>query len=722
MPTLFEPSVPCKQTGRKGKENAQYPAACPVKNKEKQSVCDIKLKSKLPVLSKAKPPPDFHKMHQAWQNQFQKGKAVSKKSCTRPQPFNFAQKGERFRVAAASDVEHSAALFPTNRSSVNQLDARANREPLGEVCLGQQNPGNSRTRSKDVPETEFKADPVALASILSNAGVSTVPGVLPGKLSLAQRVPVRMSSTAASISSFKSTMVRNSLYTTLGKQTKCTTVNRMSCFSMLPTKKGQEQRTPSRQKPEVTSPPPDIILKKCPTSKNDCIQSQVNPVLQQMNPLSHIPVATIHSFPVGQTEIVTRNQCLANPINKDLKQESADTAFDNTLTKQTLDHQTSLEHKDNTKDPNNKPMPDPFFGDFVEDPQALASIISNTGVTVANGGKLSLVQRVPVRSKHVEVRNSMIASGSAVGQGMTPKPTFGRMSTIPFKNGLFSPSRVLQAVQTPRSSSGIQARRIPNLKSPGMKFSQTFNFKMKQPVFPKTPKAIAVEMANKLFEAEFTEPQTSSKSSVKWADQLSPAIVPEAFCKKESNLGQVAVRLFSDCTGYADKEGEMPITVLDTMQNSDPCKKDHVVPERSAATNRLDPQALPLHQQLAPLSIQEPSPTFPLPTPPSIVQEVKMSLPLSFLSHPAVQALKSGNDGPRSLPHIAQMRLKATMSAKTRFWDTCLDDECAFYTSLGASGSSRSCADPVASSLEKQENMHFIPIAHEEREPTVSDG
>ncbi|CAH2224183.1 Hypothetical predicted protein [Pelobates cultripes] len=706
----YELSVSQKSNGKRGKENFQNPFECHLQDKEKLAVGDIKLtdsqKSKLPVLAKTKAPPDFQKMHQAWQNQFQKGKALSKKSCTRPQPFNLSQKGDRFRVTAISDIGQSATLSNTNQCQ-NQLTGCANREPLIEVCFGQKSLRKNITHSKDPSEDEFKADPAALASILSNAGVSNVAGGIMGKLSLAQRVPVKISATS-SVSNAKGMMVRSSLYTMRSSQAKCTNLERMSCFSRLTTK-GEKQRAPFR--PEQASQQFDNIL-KCLTSKDDCIlQSQVNPVLQQMNQPLHVPVTSKPPQPVTQSDVSTKPQLSpdqSNVVNR--KFESSTTMCQDT------GEILPVVESALVKDTHDKPISDPGFGEFVADSQALASILSNTGVTVNNDGKLSLAQRVPVQENLLSMKNGMVSLGSVVGKEKTPKPAFGRMSNVPLKDAKFSPCRVLNSNQTPSTSPWGSARRIHKVKSSTMTFSQAFSFNVRQPVFPKTPKALAVEMANKRFEAEFPEPQAlMTKSSVKWADQPSPASVPDSLFEKESSLEQVAVRLFpdADCTGDADKK-EIPINVLDCAVSSVPCTKDEVVPEKSTAADGTaadDRQIKQLHQELAPLSIQEPRSTLLTARSPSIELKLGTSLPLTFLSHPAVQALKFNNYGPRSLPHIAQMRLQETMSAKKRFWDTCLDDECAFYTSFGGSGSSRSCDDPVASSLEKQENMHFIPIS-----------
>ncbi|KAK1150972.1 hypothetical protein AOXY_G32971 [Acipenser oxyrinchus oxyrinchus] len=67
--------------------------------------------SKIPVLVKphrAKPPVNFTKLHQNWEANFQKGKALKKKPCTQPMPFNLTQKGAKTTVVMETDLRRQA--------------------------------------------------------------------------------------------------------------------------------------------------------------------------------------------------------------------------------------------------------------------------------------------------------------------------------------------------------------------------------------------------------------------------------------------------------------------------------------------------------------------------------------------------------------------------------------------------------------------------------------
>ncbi|XP_074126577.1 tastin isoform X2 [Sminthopsis crassicaudata] len=68
-----------------------------------------------------------------------------------------------------------------------------------------------------------------------------------------------------------------------------------------------------------------------------------------------------------------------------------------------------------------------------------------------------------------------------------------------------------------------------------------------------------------------------------------------------------------------------------------------------------------------------------------------------------------GTIGPAVLALCKQ--LNAWLEAIRLLYDGCLDDECAFYTGRGIPGPQRICKNPVATCLERQEAMDFIPIS-----------
>lgn len=693
----FHSSIVQKTTLMKGKENGLNAPTCLKPGKQKPTMEKLAPrdtpKSRLPVFSKAREPIDFQKLHQSWENQFQKGKAVKKKSCTRPQPFNFSQKRDRSQVTADTG------------QSVNFHASLRRREPLAEVTFGQKKPKDADVKGGS---EEFKADPAALASILTNVGV---PVAATGKLSLAQRVPMRGSSIARSSNICKSTMVRSSMYAVLRSQSASSNLDRMSCFSKMQSKVN-DQKPVFKQNPLLKSHVPESNIKELVASKlGDEQQSQENPVLQQMNRTGHAQTSSVTSPPL-QSQAVTAVK--STPANEDGEGTvlPADKCEENT---------SGVDSSAGNRDPMKKAGTASV--EFVADSQALASILSNTGVAIGNCGKLSLAQRVPVQGRNVSLKSVTTSSGPVTTQAPTPKPCFGRMSTmpLPMKDVVFSPCRVPKTLMTDQSLSG-SAKRVNQLTSSVTKFSQGFSVTSKQPFFPKTPRALALEMANKKLEAELSDTRSLVRSTVKWADELSPSM-SETLCDNESQLEKVAVRLFLDgeYPGETDKKKEPPeepdgLKGSESLTASIQQRMEAVLSKNSL--NHTDgaalagvSQDLPIHTNMhppAPLALT--STAEPPVQYPSIVSCVKTSLPFSFLSHPAVQALKSHTLDSYSLPDIARLRIQAAVSAKQRFWETCLDEECAFYTSRGTVSSYRSCTDPVSSLLERQEDLHFTPI------------
>ncbi|XP_073419567.1 tastin isoform X2 [Dendrobates tinctorius] len=651
-----------KSTWKKGKENEPN-ASCFQPEKHNPTLAkhgsQDPPKSRLPILSKVNQPPDFQKLHQSWQNQFQKGKAVKKKACTRPQPFNFSQKLDRPRVA------------PDTRPSVSP-PARHRREPLAEVTFDQKN--QSKDSDGKGENAEFKADPEALASILSDVGVP-VPAT--GKFSLAQRVPMRVSSIGQSSSLCKNTMVRSSMYAVLRSQSASSNLDRISCFSNM-------QPKVSDKKPPVFKQNSLLRVRKLEepvsSSLDGKLLSQENPVLQQMNRTSNVRTSSMTTLPLQSQEVTTIKSSLLHPVTEDVESS-------------VLPAEKTEKHEKNTSEGDSfagKQDPRKKAGsaapvNFVADSQALASILSNTGVTSVNYGKLSLAQRVPVQSKNVTVKSGMISLDFV----STPKPYYGRMSAmaVPIKDIASSPCRVARTLTTDKSSSG-SAKRVQQLYSSAMKFPHQYSTS-KQLFFPKTPRALALERANEKLETELSDTQSSTRSTVKWASERSPS---ESLFEREQKIDQVAVRLFLDgeCPGEPDKKTELAeesdrFKESESLPASAQKRKEATLPENrddSEVAARVS-QDLSVHANLHP------------PAP----------LSLTSTAEPPVQYPSS-----YSLPDIARLRIQAAVLAKERFWETCLDEECAFYTSRGAATSCRNCIDPVSSFLERQDDLHFTPI------------
>ncbi|XP_020821985.1 tastin [Phascolarctos cinereus] len=104
--------------------------------------------------------------------------------------------------------------------------------------------------------------------------------------------------------------------------------------------------------------------------------------------------------------------------------------------------------------------------------------------------------------------------------------------------------------------------------------------------------------------------------------------------------------------------------------------------------------------------------------PPSVGMHTTASTNLTFFQCPlcgsiplhSLDSLRSpmGTIGPAVLALCRQ--LNAWLEAIRLLYEGCLDDECAFYTGRGIPGPQRICKNPVATWLERQEAMDFVPI------------
>ncbi|XP_045143246.1 tastin isoform X2 [Echinops telfairi] len=113
-------------------------------------------------------------------------------------------------------------------------------------------------------------------------------------------------------------------------------------------------------------------------------------------------------------------------------------------------------------------------------------------------------------------------------------------------------------------------------------------------------------------------------------------------------------------------------------------------------------------------SLQQPCSKRCAPVPPSLISSQRP--PCANPPIHSIQCLRppSGRPGPSSLAPqtlALRQRLRACLSAIRGFHEARLDDECAFYTSRAPpSGPPRACTNPVATLLEWQDTLCFIPV------------
>lgn len=499
-------------------------------------------RSKIPVPTKSRPVPDFKKLHESWKAKFHKGKAVSKKSCTRPCPFSLTQKGKLFQVLPSAELVTSnpwdgySEVLPAELSPTAVPQTLNAGGPLKEISFGQ---NNAKNTSPKKPENgpvgqDFRADPKALATILNNVGLTGAhaPGA---KHSLPLRVPLQGSRASALHAVTQAPCGRMSAYGALTQRPKLA-LGPMPRPSIL-AEQGAERRGPGQglSSPSVVPQEMKPIAAKTQLHRTDATLQAAegsrsgNQANHGAEPTNHSTATSAKAAPTALQSAADGSSCSKLATVPLLSTSNVD----GELLQDTDKRQTSRADVGNSA------------ADFVSDPSALASILSNTGLnsnTFVKGGKLSMAQRVPVRGKGA---NSLYSVGSSRAGGVSicpprasfaPRADFSRMSCVPnlgcididvnrtpHQANKHGSSALLDVVRpSPLTSAG----RVPD-KNPYSKHFRSLQ-KKRHLVFPKTPQALALEAASKLQNAETAAASNriptiqESSSRVKWSDGLSP--------------------------------------------------------------------------------------------------------------------------------------------------------------------------------------------------------
>ncbi|CAH1788086.1 unnamed protein product [Owenia fusiformis] len=225
-------------------QGAKTPSQAGQKENIRQTVHSVK--SKIPVasskssvkksvkLNKARPIPDFNKLHQNWSDRFERGKACSKKPCTVASEFVLTKSGKKIRPNKPQDVYDHKQYEDEDEEFFDQnaLDkVVAYKEPgsharpvkrkiLGELAAEFNKPPSERSPRSPIVALDdedfgFKTDAGALESILDNTGISS---------NFNAKTPVSHSTMAARHKS-PHTGLRPSIYYK-GPGTRTTTTNR----------------------------------------------------------------------------------------------------------------------------------------------------------------------------------------------------------------------------------------------------------------------------------------------------------------------------------------------------------------------------------------------------------------------------------------------------------------------------------------------------------------
>ncbi|XP_030052670.1 tastin isoform X2 [Microcaecilia unicolor] len=796
---------------------------------------DTAFKSKIPVLIKATPMPYFNSIHQSFQNKFQKGKAVRKKACTRPCPFNLTKKGERFQLQPVTDVSHQP--LPESDRTLCPSKNRGLQGPLLE----------NRQRTKcDATAEGFKADPAALASILSNSGLSSKAMGISRAASVVQRVPLRESrndGASACLSCGSSLSRVESIYSS------CTSRKMAKALEETP------QQTQDLKPVLLSRPLPSLLMGMSSTAqpKTDS-QAQSTGVMPGTEELCRAGQGGTGERragvaggkgnlaedrkPVIQDALAESLLCPVVPKNVSLLDPVAsapDTcpSVPNSLTcLGTVTPSICSVVPENLACPAVAAVaPDGVLSkavedskDFVPDLEALASILSNTGLTssrMASSKKSSMAQRVPVRGRPMTSlysagsSSSMANRGSLFGQRMSfdPKMSSGHKSRLEFKEREMcgTPFRVPEPSTKPLPPCSAQRVAIQHPLYPLHRSLR------RRPVFPKTQDKATVAETQ----------QTPSLMCRQRTNVPSPQSLDSGGGAEEEDAGlpmeKIAVQLFSDVGAAAGDLGPavalpsvevnqdmnklkriellarlfiqemegiaqpsasrdlgtfMPADKIQSSRNSPASSRTLSKPEDGMINSKRCPAPCQLNQPTAEsglgtcvLQNRVPSggglaaglwdtggsstdqsgspPCCPVP---AVASDTFLDVDKT-LGHPSQRPLCSNQTsqawgppldlgpGPQSLTavsldravhsprlpripttsHVVKQRLYRLATSSQRFKESCLDDECAFYTSRIARQSQDSRLDareyflnPVAETLAWQEALSFIPIKHGE--------
>nr|XP_028567869.1 tastin isoform X1 [Podarcis muralis]XP_028567878.1 tastin isoform X1 [Podarcis muralis]XP_028567887.1 tastin isoform X1 [Podarcis muralis] len=674
---------------RVGKENLQEVLPLPVtsagegREKSASLASGALSSSKIPVLRNSRIPREVKQSRQQPQNSLHQ-------AC----PSNVRRKGIEMSkmphsglVPDASAVEPASGLMPKILS----------REPLGEMHLstsGHRNEGRV-PNGKEVSTVEFVPDVAALASILSNTGLTNHMVSAAHKPSLAGRVPLRGNRACSTIVGTG----RGSLYT----GAPAANLPRMSYISRSTSKDVNQPQSSNTQQLKMRlatfeNPGPRVeVVKPSRPTENPGVgkpqDSAPRPEAEGLNLEGAIATQRLMS-----TATVT--ECLSSLISSDSagKKEITGTPW-----------------KDDG---------------FVPDPAAKASILLNIGVSH------SALRATADRSTRGESASLPLPCTS-----VRSTEKFGRVScrsTQRLKGLQKLEASEAQLANTPggRCSAADHtpyglARRVP-IASPQSSHRSPW-IRNRAPV-SSCIKAKKVNLASKITSLKDSVDSKEDDTAVAWEsiavrlfkDEIAasakkvaavPVITPEM--GKLQRIKLLAQLLQQEVNDGIDHD------IVPSLGELHKLLSDHCSPAREAPKPGL--LTTPVPSPGPDLGKLAPGSAAMAPEPCTTHATTSSQQPVCPISRmPSVQLRASSGSG-TSMPLLGLMsscgnsavdqvkqRLDDLLSAPMRFHEARLNDECAFYTTRLASvtqPSAQRCKEPVAKMLEVQDAMHFIPIS-----------
>ncbi|XP_053231210.1 tastin isoform X3 [Podarcis raffonei] len=658
---------------RVGKENLQEVLPLPVtsagegREKSASLAAGALSSSKIPVLRKTRIPREVKQSRQQPQNSLHQ-------AC----PSNARRKGiEMSKMPHSGLVPDAAAVEPASGLMPKMLS----REPLGEMHLstsGHRNEG-CVLNGKEVSTVEFVPDVAALASILSNTGLTNHMVSAAHKPSLAGRVPLRGNRACSTIVGTG----RGSLYTGVP----AANLPRMSYISRSTSKDVNQPQSSNTQQLKMRSatfenpgPRVEVVKPSRPTENLGVGKPQDSAPRPEAEGLN----GTVEGGIATQSDSAGKKEITGTPWKDD---------------------------------------------GFVPDPAAKASILLNIGVTHS---ALRATADLSTRGESVCLPLPCTSVRS------TEK--FGRVScrsTQRLKGQQKSEASGAQLANTPggRCSAADHtpyglARRVP-IASPQSSHRSPW-IRNRAPV-SSCIKAKKVNLASKITSLKDSVDSKEDDTAVAW-ESIAVRLFKEEIAASAKKVAAVPVitpemgklqriKLLAQLLQQEVNDG-INHDIAPTLGELHKLLSDHCSPAQEAPKPGLTtpvPSPGPHLCKLAPGSVAmapEPGtthattssqqPVCPTPRMPSV------QLPASSGSGTSMPLLGLMSSCGNSAVDQVKQRLDDLLSAPMRFHEARLNDECAFYTARLASvtqPSAQRCKEPVAKMLEVQDAMHFIPIS-----------
>ncbi|KAM6473891.1 tastin isoform 2-T2 [Liasis olivaceus] len=645
-----------------GKENQPVPLPLPRTPAEpgrKESTllaAGVLSSSKIPVLSRSRHRPKLKE--------------------SQPQACSSKVRSKTIRTCKISHsnpvVELAAGLSPKSLT----------REPLTETQLT-----TSGCRNEEANAAEFVPDLEALASILSNTGLTNQMVSAAHKPSLAQRVPLK--GKRACLTSIGST--QSSLCT------KAPTTNpfRMSHISTSASKDTDHPRSWS------------LALNT-----------------QQLKTLS----ATLKNRKPG-VEMAKASQP-TETMDGDQDNSSASSLEAESLSNVAGGSQATQSSSVGKKEATRTSWKEE---EFIPDPAMKASILLNIGLshpTLGATRKVSLAQRVPLKDAG---KPSVVCDNMQGERASLSQPHMSVLSAGKFGRVSCRSTQGLKGLEK-LEASGAQQTNTPHGRCSTVECSP-YGLARRIPITNSQSLHRTPWTCNRI-------PVTSSTKDnrVKWLDRVTRQMGTIGSKEEGTSVPweKIAVRLFDDeMAASVKKVPAVPVmsTEMGKLQSIELLaqllqqKMDgHIDYEEAPSLQELHklltahcsstPEASKPTLPSAPpqdpgLSVGEQAPDLTGAATSALSSTHTISSQQRFCHSPSLQVVSCPSSSARSTG-LAKQRLDHLLTAPLRFHEACLNDECAFYTSPLASLTQPSvdrCQDPVAKMLNAQDTMHFIPIS-----------